>query len=173
VTDAEFTPEAILECLERHRVRYVLIGGLAALFYGSPYITTDVDITPERSRANLVRLAAALEELDAMVVVDGLDYPVDREHFPLTAESIDNGTSWRLTTRAGRLDLALMPDGTQGYDDLRRGAQRLPISDRVDVPVAALADIIRSKQAAGREKDLAVLPTLRRALEELSRRDRP
>jgi hypothetical protein len=32
------------------------------------------------------------------------------------------------------------------------------------VPVAALADVIRSKEAAGREKDRLTLPTLRRLL---------
>ncbi len=46
----EFRPEAILEVLERHRVRYVLIGGFAAAIHGSPYVTTDVDITPAAVR---------------------------------------------------------------------------------------------------------------------------
>jgi hypothetical protein len=36
----------------------------------------------------------------------------------------------------------------------------------VDVDVASLADVIRSKEVAGREKDRVVLPVLRRILDE-------
>ena len=50
----------MLEVLERHEVRYVVIGGLAAELHGSPYITRDVDVTPARERDNFVKLAAAV-----------------------------------------------------------------------------------------------------------------
>ncbi len=40
------------------------------------------------------------------------------------------------------------------------------------VLVAALEDVIRSKEAAGRDRDRAVLPDLRRALELSRRRER-
>jgi hypothetical protein len=63
------------------------------------------------------------------------------------------------------LNVALLPDGTRGYDDLRRSATREQITDKVTVSVAALADIIRSKEAAGRENDRAVHPILRQDLE--------
>jgi len=51
--------------LDRHKVAYVLIGGIAAVYHGSPFPTEDVDIAPQTDRANLARLAAALAELDA------------------------------------------------------------------------------------------------------------
>ena len=50
----------LLEVLERHEVAYVLIGGLAAVYHGSPFPTEDADITPRADRSNLARLAAAL-----------------------------------------------------------------------------------------------------------------
>jgi hypothetical protein len=40
----------------------------------------------------------------------------------------------------------------------------------IDVPVASLADVIRSKEAAGRDRDRAILPTLRHLLETAERR---
>ena len=49
--------------LDRHKVVYVLIGGLAAVYHGSPFPTEDVDITPKNDRSNLIRLAAALREI--------------------------------------------------------------------------------------------------------------
>jgi predicted nucleotidyltransferase len=57
--------QAILETFERHDVRYVVIGGAAAQARGWSEPTDDIDVTPERSEANLARLADALHELDA------------------------------------------------------------------------------------------------------------
>jgi hypothetical protein len=67
----EFNPNALLEVLHRHGVRYVLIGGLAAALRGSATPTFDVDITPEADAGNLARLSAALRDLDARIRVDG------------------------------------------------------------------------------------------------------
>lgn len=157
-----YRPSELLEVLERHGVRFVVIGGLAAELRGSPYITRDVDVTPSRDRANLRRLAGALRELNAQLRVPGVDGPVE---FKLDEHSFDWGTTWTFVTDHGYLDVALLPDGTQGYDDLRRGATREQITETLQVDVASLADVIRSKEAAGREKDRAVLPILRRVLE--------
>ena len=68
----ELDPKTILEALDHHRVRYVLVGGLAATFHGSPLVTTDVDITPERARDNLERLSAALKDLGARIRTDAV-----------------------------------------------------------------------------------------------------
>jgi hypothetical protein len=66
---------------------------------------------------------------------------------------------WNLTCSSGDFDISLHPSGTQGYDDLIRDAIRLHVSSG-EVPVASLADIIRSKEAAGRPKDFSALPAL-------------
>lgn len=157
-----YRPDVLLEVLERHEVRYVVIGGLAAELHGSPYITRDVDVTPARQRDNFVKLAAALRELEAKLRVPDLDYPVE---VPLDEHSFDQGTTWTYVTKHGYLDIALLPDGTRGYEDLRRDATRERLTETLEVSVAALADVIRSKEAAGREKDRAVLPILRQVLE--------
>jgi hypothetical protein len=164
-----YSPDKILEVLERHDVRYVVIGGLAAEIRGSPYITRDVDVTPARNRENFVKLAAALNELEARLRVPDLDSPLE---IPLDERSFDQGTTWTYVTKHGDLDVALLPDGTQGYDDLRRAATREQLTDSLEVSVASLADVIRSKEAAGREKDRAVLPALRQVLERSHRMGR-
>ncbi|MGH3563797.1 MAG: hypothetical protein ACRDTN_18950, partial [Mycobacterium sp.] len=105
--------------LYRHKVVYVLIGGLAAVYHGSPFPTEDVDITPEANRPNLVRLSAALREINARIrseaAPEGLPFACD-------AETLASAQTWNLTTDAGDLDLAFQPAGTQGYPDLRRDA---------------------------------------------------
>ncbi len=55
----EFKPYDIMTVLDRHGVRYVLIGGLAAVLHGAPHVTTDVDVVPEEARDNLERLSVA------------------------------------------------------------------------------------------------------------------
>lgn len=66
----------VLEVLAEHGVDHVLIGGLAANVLGSDSITSDIDVCYERSRPNLVRLAAALQDMDARLrgAPDGLPF---------------------------------------------------------------------------------------------------
>jgi len=158
---AAYDPGRILTALARHGVRYVLIGGLAATFHGSPLVTTDVDVTPERARDNLDRLSAALTELEARISMDAVPEGLPFDH---TGESLGAADIWNLTTAAGDLDITFVPAGTNGYADLRRDVREIDALG-VKVPVASLADIVRSKEAAGREKDARSLPTLRRLLE--------
>ncbi len=164
-----YRPDEILEVLERRHVLYVVIGGLAAELRGSPYVTRNVDVTPARTRENFTKLAAALKELDAKLRGPDLEEPLV---IPLDERTFGQGTTWTFVTKHGYLDIALLPDGTRGYDDLRRSATREQITDTVTIFVAALADVIRSKEAAGREKDRAVLPILRQVLERSHRKDR-
>ena len=158
-----FDPESILRALDESGVRYVLIGGLAATLHGSPYVTTDVDITPDRDGDNLKALAAALDRLNARIRTADEPAGLDSDR---SAEFLARVSILNLTTRHGDLDLTFEPAGTRGYSDLRRRAVNIDIRG-IEVPVAALADVIRSKEAAGREKDRLTLPTLRRLLERL------
>jgi hypothetical protein len=158
VSDAEFSPEAILRVLSDHGVRAVLIGGFAAVIYGSPYLTTDVDVVPATDPGNLQRLSAALKELHACVWTATEPAGAPFDHAP---ESLAAVRVWNFVTDHGRLDISFTPSGTEGFEDLSRDAVHLTIQG-VPVDVASLDDIIRSKEAAGREKDRLVLPVLRR-----------
>lgn len=153
---AEFDGVAILEVLTRHGVQFVIVGGFAAVAQGSPIPTIDVDIVPATDRDNYVRLSAALHELDARVRAAGVD-PLPFEH---DADSLAAVQTWNLTTRYGDLDITARPSGTQGYDDLRRDSFEITLRG-VAVKLASLADIVRSKEAAGRDKDRRALPVLR------------
>ena len=72
-----------------------------------------------------------------------------------------------LAPRAGDLDLMFRPSGTQGYADLRRDAVLVEAAQGVSILVASLPDIVRSKEAADREKDRRALPRLRRLRDRL------
>lgn len=158
---ADFAPQEVFAALERHGVRYVLIGGLAATLHGAPHVTTDADIVPEVGRDNLERLSAALRELHARIRVAGEPDGIPFDH---SAESLARIQVWNLVTDRGNVDITFVPSGTRGYDDLARDARAISVRG-IEVPVASLADVIRSKEAAGRDKDRLVLPVLRRLLE--------
>lgn len=151
----------MLGVLDRHRVEYVVIGGFAIELHDVALPPTrDVDITPAAGRANLRRLADALVELEARFRVP--DGPPGGIEVPggITAEWLAAMVTLTLVTDSGPLDISLIPDGTTGYADLLDGLVELPYQNRT-VRVAALEDVIRSKTAAGREKDIRVLPALR------------
>lgn len=156
-------PVEIFRALERHGVRYVVIGGLAGVLMGAPVVTNDADICPDRSPMNLERLAAALRELNAGIRIDtepdGVPFACDREF--LEGVAILN-----LRTRHGDLDISFQPAGTTGYGDLAADAATVRLAGR-DVAVASLRDVIRSKEAANRPKDQVVLPILRALLDDL------
>lgn len=157
----EFDPLPLLQVLRRHDVRFVVVGGIAAIAQGSPIPTYDLDVTPARDRENLERLALALRELDAKLrVPHGPGVP-----FPIDATFLAEGTAWTLDTKLGPFDLVVAPAGTSGYDDVDVDAADVELAEGLVVRVASLRDVIRMKQASGRPKDLAALPALYRALE--------
>ena len=113
-----FDPQRILEVLARHQVRCVVIGAYAAVLAGVEIVTRDVDITPATDQANLERLAAALDELNAAIrVPDESPIPLPADPRLLARTDILN-----LATDAGELDITKRPNGTDGYEDLKQGA---------------------------------------------------
>ena len=155
-----FDPVAILRALVGADVRFVLVGGLAATLRGSPTVTYDVDLAAEQSPGNLARLVEALRQLGAV-------------RFKDTGAELEEPALDRLTERVeqfaapvGYIDVLRELRAVGGYADLARGAEPVVVGD-VEVLVASLDDVIRSKEAAGRPKDLAALPVLRALREEL------
>ncbi len=150
---------AILETLSRHRVRFVLIGGLAAVAHGSPLATFDADITPDPERGNLGRLASALSELEAKLRGPGFE----SIEVPLDDRTFDRLTTATFRTKHGNLDVVIRPDAPKRrsftYRDLKAGAVAQTVFG-VRVYIASLDHIIASKEASGRDRDLAALPVL-------------
>jgi predicted nucleotidyltransferase len=157
--------EEIFLCLDRNGVRYVVIGGLAAVLHGAPLLTLDVDICPSRDEENLERLARSLEEMQARIRTGD----PDGVRFPFEAAFLRNVELLNLRTRFGDLDLSFIPAGTGGFADLVRNAVPMTIRG-IAVGVASLEDVIRSKAAANRPKDQRTLPVLRQLLEEIEKR---
>lgn len=157
---APLDPERLIRTLGQHGVAYVLIGALAARLQGFPRLTADADITPARDEGNLERLAAALRELDARVYTENVPEGLP---FDCTAATLARAELWNLVTCAGRLDIAFVPAGTGGFEDLAGAALRFEVFG-VELLAADLPDIIRSKEAVDRPQDRQDVVVLREIL---------
>jgi hypothetical protein len=158
---AEFDPGRILDVLAQHRVRFIVIGGIAASLQGSSSLTDDLDICYLRSPENLAALVGALRSLHAAPRGIPEDLP-----FVLDATTLQLGDTFIFTTDAGAFDCLATPSGTQGYADLLRGAVEMTFYGH-GVKVAGLDDLMRMKRAAGRPKDRVELEILGALRDEL------
>jgi hypothetical protein len=159
----DFRPEAVIGLLGRNEVRYVLIGGLAAITHGAGVVTQDVDVCYARDPENLGRLADALREVHADLrgAEPGLPFRLD-------ATTLARGDSFTFTTDVGWVDILGTPSGVEGYDDLARTADTYTLFGH-RVLVASLDDLIRMKRAAGRPKDLLAVEELGALRDEIDR----
>lgn len=143
----------IFRSLARHEVDYVLIGGIAVQTHGHVRMTNDADLIPSPDPANLARLADALKALDARVLNPG------HEKDEITSAMLPRATIWQFTTRAGGIDVMHEVPGGREFDDLRAAALEVQLAG-ITVPVAGLDDLIRMKEARGRNIDLEDIAAL-------------
>lgn len=148
---------AICEVLIDHGVEFVIIGGIAARLHDTGHATIDIDICPSTNDANLANLAAALQELGARLRVEG---DPDGVAFDPHSEVLRQMTTMTLITEHGPLDLCFTPAGfPDGYELLNEHASVIVVG-ALALPVASLEDVVASKRAAGRPKDIVALPPL-------------
>ena len=143
---------ALIAALDRHGVDYVLVGGMAARVYGSTLPTQDLDILTRDMPDNMIRLAAALNELGA--------------HSDL-ADNASADALWGMNTSwdtdAGAVDVLVVAKGPRGTTVNWRMVQDNANTIRhgeVSVRIASLEDLLIMKLAVGRPRDLAAAEQL-------------
>ena len=158
--------ERILRTLAEHQVEYVLIGGLAAVAHGSTMSTADADVLPQLDGANLARLLQALRSLDAKVLVDDRraamesGEPWEMAELRRGEAGLRAAEAWHFTTSAGPIDVVITAAGVGAYEAHLGAADGLEVFG-VEVRVAGIGDLIRSKETLDRPKDQAMLRELR------------
>jgi predicted nucleotidyltransferase len=136
----------------------VLIGNAGAALQGAPVTTVDFDFFFRRTPRNLSKLKAFARALGATVL---------RPYYPVS-------DLYRVVRDDDGLQVDFMGTihGLKSFEGVRARATTVAIGDAA-IRVASLADIIRSKRAAGRPRDRAVLETLERAHEAKTGESRP
>lgn len=150
--------ERLIERFIQNEVEFVVVGGYAAMLYGSTYVTHDVDVCCLLEGDNLRRIFTAIADL----------HPVHRmtpQAIPFVAEE---GTTRRfnnlyLKTDLGQIDLlGSIPQGDSAYAKARSVVIDLPYGRcrLLDIPA-----LIQSKEMVGRPKDFLVTAELRAILD--------
>ena len=136
----------LLVLLNKHSVRYLVVGGYAVAFHGCPRYTKDIDIWIDQEISNVERLMGCLAEFGFGSL--GLK----------TDDFVAGDNVIQLGCPPRRVDLITGIRGmnfSAAYE--RRAVLRI---DEVDVCYVDLADLIETKRIAGRLQDLADIEKL-------------
>lgn len=154
----QFNPEQAQEVASvfaARQVDYMFIGKSGAILLGYPGTTQDVDVYPRKDPDNGGRIVAALKDLG---------FSIDQE---LENDIVAGKVFVQIKSGPFDIDLVFAPDGLESYDEAKR---RMDISS--GFPVLNIRDIIRSKRAAHRARDLVELPLLEAFCEVYEKRQR-
>lgn len=151
--------EDLLKELHRLHVEFVIIGGMAAVAHGSAYLTLDLDLCYSRKKENLERLSEALAPFHPLLRGAPPDLP-----FSLDISALKSGLNFTLTTDLGDLDLLGEVAGLGDYVQLLSFSEELELYGMA-CKVLTLEGLIKTKKAAGRRKDLMLLPELEALIE--------
>jgi predicted nucleotidyltransferase len=155
---------ATLRRLCESEIEFILVGGLAAVLNGAPVQTFDVDIVYSREPGNIDRLLVVLQSFDAIFRVQPeRRLRPDRSH-------LAGGGHLNLLTSLGPLDLLGSIGQNLAFSDLLPHSHEMDVGRGIRVRVLNLSTLISIKEQLASEKDLAMLPILRRTLNEAKKR---
>jgi hypothetical protein len=128
-----------IQCLNKHEVRYLLVGGWAVGIYGNPRATKDIDFLIAIDDKNLEQLLAALREFRAPTV--------EKTVFQ------EPGNVYRIGSSPIQIDIINQASGIVFDDCYAR--REVFASENLTISTISKADLIRNKKASGRHRDLA------------------
>jgi hypothetical protein len=129
----------VFASFNRHKVKYVIIGGIAAVLHGVPRATFDLDILIEASPVNAQNLLEALAEANFATAL------------MITADELLAHEITIFKDRV-RIDVQTSTPGLN-FDHAWQNCDTMTFQDQ-KFYVASKEDLIASKRAAGRHKDL-------------------
>ncbi len=137
--------EEIARKLAEVRLEAVMIGNAAAALQGAPVTTVDIDFLFRKTRTNVAKIRQFAKALGMMV----------RNPFYPAADML----RLERDTDQLQIDFCVSIAGIRSFEGVRKRSSELSFGGH-SILVADLNDVIRSKRAAGRPKDLAILDTL-------------
>jgi len=148
---------SMLSGLTKKKVRFVVVGGVAAAAHGSSRVTNDLDICYDAETvANIAALASLLAGWQAYP--RGVEEGLTRT-FIMDDRTLRNAPILTLTTREGDIDVMDRIAGVGPYDAVRRRSETVSALG-VRFRVLDLPSLIKAKRAAGRPRDFDHLPEL-------------
>ncbi|MCX6591197.1 MAG: hypothetical protein NTZ56_06705 [Acidobacteria bacterium] len=145
----------LAQLFQENGLEAVMLGNAGAALQGAPVTTVDVDFMFRPTRVNVNKLKKIAKALDATIF---------RPFYPISG-------LYRLSRESDLLqvDFMVRADGVRSFEGLRARSSRFDF-DGASLLVASLEDIIKSKEAAGRPRDLAVMYVLKEAAQQKANR---
>lgn len=151
---------SILEGLIKADVKFILVGGLAAVVQGAPVTTMDVDILHNRSPENIAKLFEFLKSIAAIY-----RRPDDKVIEPKEEDFFEMGHVL-FTTRLGPLDVLAVIEEGKTYEDLLEHTVEIEFRGHT-IRVLDLKMLIELKRTSKDPKDKQRLPVLEETLRQL------
>ncbi|BBO88249.1 hypothetical protein DSCOOX_14290 [Desulfosarcina ovata subsp. ovata] len=151
---------AVLEGLIKADVKFILVGGLAAVVQGAPVTTMDVDIVHQRTAENIVKLLSFLKSIDSY------HRRPDNKIIEPTEQDFSGEGHALLSTRFGPLDVLAVIEEGKTYDNLLEHTVEIEFRGNT-IKVLDLRMIIELKRSSKDPKDKQRLPVLEETLRQL------
>lgn len=148
----EFEPA--IKSLNAEKADFVIVGEPAVSFHSNGYVTTVFDFCYLRTKKNLKKIVAAFARFKPRPRGFPEDLP-----FVWDEQTLQNGTNFTLKTEIGDIDLLGEVSGIGSFAAVEKESISIMIYD-CEVKILTLDGLIKAKRAAGRAKDLLVLPEL-------------
>jgi hypothetical protein len=151
---------AILEGLIEADVKFILVGGLAAVVQGAPVTTMDVDIVHQQSNENVAKLFTFLNSISAFY-----RRPDDKIIKPKKKDLLGTGHAL-FTTSSGPLDVLAVIEEGKGFKELIGHTVEIEFRGHI-IHVLDLEVLVELKRASKDFKDKQRLPVLEETLRQL------
>jgi hypothetical protein len=154
--DKEFL--RICSAFNKHKVRYVVVGGFAVIIHGLPRTTEDIDFFVDDSKENVERLKSALKSLYDDLSIDEITKEDLKKYAVIRYGTPDNYY----------IDIIAKLGNEISFDDVWKDLVFFKIDD-IEIPVCGLEMLIKMKKTV-RDRDVRDLKFLMKKAEEMKKK---
>ncbi|MDA8138125.1 MAG: nucleotidyltransferase [Desulfobacteraceae bacterium] len=139
----------LLKLFEKHKIRYLVVGGYAVMRYSEPRFTKDLDLFIATDPENAKAVFTALKEFGAPLK-------------DLSAEDFTHkGYFYQMGRPPLRVDIMMSIPGIE-FDEVWENRQLVDLED-IKILFISKSDLIRAKEASGRPQDQIDVESLKRS----------
>jgi hypothetical protein len=139
----------LLKIFEKHKIRYLVVGGYAVMKYSEPRFTKDLDMLIATDQDNANAVYSALKEFGAPLENLTPDDFTHKDYF------------YQMGRSPLRIDIMMSIPGI-GFDEAWENREVVELGD-LKIPFISRSDLIRSKEASGRPQDMIDIDKLKEA----------
>jgi len=141
--------QKLLKIFEKHRIRYLVVGGYAVMKYSEPRFTKDLDIWIATDTENADAVYAALKEFGAPLANLTADDFTHKDYF------------YQMGRPPLRIDIMMSIPGVE-FEEAWKNHEVIELND-LKIPFISRSDLIRAKEASGRPQDKIDIDNLKKA----------